>query len=62
MSGLGRQGRTEHAGRLIGWWMVLVVLWLPSVGRAETLAGTPEVRSAFVSLVSGVYQLNAEIG
>ena len=29
--------------------------------RAEALAGVPEVRSAFVALVGGVYQLNAEV-
>jgi hypothetical protein len=51
-----------QAGRLIGWLAALVVLWSPTTARAETLAGTPEVRAAFVSLVSGVYQLNAEIG
>lgn len=62
MSGHVRQGQTVHAGRLIGWLVALVILWSPTAARAETLAGTPEVRAAFVSLVSGVYQLNAEIG
>ena len=62
MSGHVRQVQTVHAGRLIGWCAVLAFLWWPTAVRAETLAGTPEVRAAFVSLVSGVYQLNAEIG
>ena len=61
MSGHVRQGQTVQAGRLIGWLAALVVLWSPTAARAETLASTPEVRAAFVSLVSGVYQLNAEI-
>ena len=39
---------------------VLVVGLVPPA-RAEALAGVPEVSSAFVSLVGGVYQLNAEI-
>lgn len=39
---------------------VLAVALVPPA-RAEALAGVPEVRSAFVSLVGGVYQLNADI-
>lgn len=65
---LDRRGRRRDAGPLttVATWLVAVACTLVSAllatpARAQALAGVPEVRSAFVSLVGGVYQLNAEI-
>ena len=65
---LDRRDRRRGAGLLtaVATWCVAVVCALASAllatpAQAQALAGVPEVRSAFVSLVGGVYQLNAEI-
>jgi hypothetical protein len=43
-------------------WLAAVAASLaPASVRADALGGVPEVRSAFVALVDGVYQLNAEV-
>ena len=69
MRNLDRRDRRRGAVGLLA----AAATWLAAVGvalvsalaaapaRAEALAGVPEVRSAFVSLVGGVYQLNAEV-
>ena len=62
MSRLRTPGVAAAACRMAGWLAALACLLSPSAARAEPLAGPPEVRSAFVSVASGVYQLNAEIG
>jgi len=64
MSSLRRNGRAGRAGAPAGGALLLALLALLCwpVANAEPLAGTPEVRSAFVARVGGVYQLNAEIG
>ncbi len=64
MSSLRRNGRVGRAGAPAGGALLLALLALLCwpVANAEPLAGTPEVRSAFVARVGGVYQLNAEIG
>ena len=65
---LDRRDRRRGAGPLttVATWLVAVACTLVSAllaapAQAQALAGVPEVRSAFVSLVGGVYQLNAEI-
>jgi len=65
---LDRRDRRRGAGPLttVATWLVAVACTLVSAllatpARAQALAGVPEVRSAFVSLVGGVYQLNADI-
>ena len=56
----GRRSAGARAAALA--WLAAVLSWCaPSSALAEPLAGVPEVRSAFVSLVGGVYQLNAEV-
>lgn len=61
---LGQRDRRHTAGLRAAAvaWLVAVASYLASGPlRAEPLAGVPEVRSAFVALVGGVYQLNADI-
>lgn len=51
-------------GRRGGGWFAAVALLsvlVAAPARAQALAGVPEVRSAFVTLVGGVYQLNADV-
>ena len=68
MTFLDRRDRRRGAGllaaaamRLVAVVAALVPAFAVAPAQAEPLAGVPEVRSAFVSLVGGVYQLNAEI-
>jgi hypothetical protein len=65
MSSLRRPDRAHRRAARAGSTLLSAVLALsavlPGSLRAEPLAGTPEVRSAFVARVGGVFQLNAEI-
>ncbi|MFM7706494.1 MAG: DUF4390 domain-containing protein [Gammaproteobacteria bacterium] len=69
MRSLDQRGRLRVAGlrTTVAAWLAAVCLpavlamALASPAQAQALAGVPEVRSAFVSLVDGVYQLNADI-
>ena len=62
MSSLQKRTYAARAGRSAVRWAALLCLALGSMVQAATKVGTPEIRSAFVSVVGGVYQLNAEIG
>ena len=64
MRSLDKRGHRWLAGlrtAVAAWCAAVLVVTLAPPARAEALAGVPEVRSAFVSLVGGVYQLNADI-
>lgn len=61
MSSLQRSDRPRRAAARVGGALLLILSLLSVPAHAEPLAGTPEVRSAFVARAGGVYQLNAEI-
>lgn len=62
--GADRTMHCEHKSELLGSWRRCLALlaWsavLPFLARADALDGTLEVRSAYVTVDNGVYQLNA---
>ena len=68
MKSLGSRGRhwadgprTPLIARFVVFATAFAAMLLTVPARAEAVAGVPEVRSAFLAIVGGVYQLNADI-